>query len=123
MPVALVAAADEDLGRRIPEHRNVLRLQREAQEIQLLGNRFLTLNTIVRALAIGLDAYIAQFLRYLCGLIVLLPLVLRRGPAVHHCRVSATDPSALAAAMIASHERLDNIRQPPAWRAPPPHVM
>jgi drug/metabolite transporter (DMT)-like permease len=43
------------------------------------GFLFSVLNALMRALALGVDPFQAQFLRYLCGLLVLLPIVLHRG--------------------------------------------
>lgn len=40
---------------------------------------FSILNTIARVLASSLDPFETQFLRYLCGLVIMLPLVLRSG--------------------------------------------
>ena len=40
---------------------------------------FSVLNTIARFMALQMDPFEAQFLRYLCGLLVILPLVLRSG--------------------------------------------
>ena len=48
------------------------------------GLTFCVLNALMRALALGMDPFLAQFLRYLFGLLVLLPLVLRGGLAT--CR-------------------------------------
>ncbi len=45
------------------------------------GLVFVVLNTIMRALAQQVDPYQTQFLRYLMGLAVMLPFVLRRGLA------------------------------------------
>ncbi len=43
------------------------------------GVMFSMLNTIARFMALQMDPFEAQFLRYLCGLLVILPLVLRSG--------------------------------------------
>jgi drug/metabolite transporter (DMT)-like permease len=43
------------------------------------GVMFSVLNTIARFMALQMDPFEAQFLRYLCGLLVILPLVLRSG--------------------------------------------
>jgi drug/metabolite transporter (DMT)-like permease len=43
------------------------------------GLIFSVLNALMRALALHLDPFQAQFLRYLFGLLVLLPLVARSG--------------------------------------------
>ena len=43
------------------------------------GIMFSLLNTIARTMALQMDPFEAQFLRYLCGLLVILPLVLRSG--------------------------------------------
>jgi drug/metabolite transporter (DMT)-like permease len=43
------------------------------------GLMFSLLNTIARAIALEMDAFQTQFLRYLCGLVVMLPLVWRSG--------------------------------------------
>lgn len=45
------------------------------------GMLFSVLNASVRAMALELDSYQAQFLRYLFGLLVMLPLVMRAGLA------------------------------------------
>jgi drug/metabolite transporter (DMT)-like permease len=47
------------------------------------GFLFSVLNALMRALALGVDPFQAQFLRYFCGLLVLLPIVLHRGPAAY----------------------------------------
>jgi drug/metabolite transporter (DMT)-like permease len=47
------------------------------------GLLFSLLNALMRALALGVDPFQAQFLRYLCGLLVLLPIVLHRGLAAY----------------------------------------
>jgi hypothetical protein len=47
------------------------------------GGLFVVLNTLMRALAIALDPFQTQFLRYLGGLVVLLPLVARSGWAAY----------------------------------------
>lgn len=43
------------------------------------GLLFVLLNTLMRGLALQLDPFLTQFLRYACGLLVMLPLVLRSG--------------------------------------------
>jgi hypothetical protein len=43
------------------------------------GLLFSMLNALMRALSLGVDPFQAQFLRYFCGLLVLLPIVLHRG--------------------------------------------
>lgn len=43
------------------------------------GIMFSVLNTIARIMALQMDPFEAQFLRYLCGLLVILPLVMRSG--------------------------------------------
>ncbi len=45
------------------------------------GVVFVVLNASMRALAMQMDPFQAQFLRYFAGLIVLLPLIFRGGPA------------------------------------------
>lgn len=45
------------------------------------GFMFSTLNVISRKMSLELNVYETQFLRYLCGLLVLLPFVLRQGAA------------------------------------------
>ena len=47
------------------------------------GMVFSVLNALMRALAQQLDPFQAQFLRYLFGLLVLLPLVWRHGPSAY----------------------------------------
>lgn len=47
------------------------------------GLMFSLLNTIARAIALEMDAFQTQFLRYLCGLVVILPLVWRSGFAAY----------------------------------------
>jgi drug/metabolite transporter (DMT)-like permease len=47
------------------------------------GLLFSVLNALMRALALGIDPFQAQFLRYFCGLLVLLPIVLHRGFAAY----------------------------------------
>lgn len=47
----------------------------------LAGLTFAVLNALMRGLALQLDAFQTQFLRYLFGLLVMLPLVLRAGIA------------------------------------------
>lgn len=47
------------------------------------GLVFSVLNALMRALALHMDAFQAQFLRYLFGLAVLLPLVWHHGPAAY----------------------------------------
>jgi drug/metabolite transporter (DMT)-like permease len=47
------------------------------------GLLFSMLNALMRALALGVDPFQAQFLRYFCGLLVLLPIVLHRGVAAY----------------------------------------
>jgi len=47
----------------------------------LAGLTFAMLNALMRGLALQLDAFQTQFLRYLFGLLVMLPLVLRAGIA------------------------------------------
>lgn len=50
------------------------------------GLLFVVLNSIMRALAQALDPFQTQFLRYLMGLAVMLPLVLRSGAAAYRPR-------------------------------------
>lgn len=45
------------------------------------GMLFCCLNVLARAMAQQLESFQAQFMRYLCGILVMLPLVLRHGPA------------------------------------------
>ena len=47
------------------------------------GLLFVLLNTLMRGLAISLDPFQTQFLRYLFGLVVLLPMVVRGGFAAY----------------------------------------
>ena len=47
------------------------------------GIFFSVLNTIARKISMELDPYEAQFLRYLCGLIIMLPLLWRDGWAAY----------------------------------------
>jgi drug/metabolite transporter (DMT)-like permease len=47
----------------------------------LAGLLFVLLNTVMRGLAIALDPFQTQFLRYVAGLLVMLPLVARAGVA------------------------------------------
>jgi len=75
------------LGRRLwlakrLTHRKALRLPnawRGMLWMAMGGVMFSLLNTIVRGIALQLDAFQTQFLRYLCGLLIMLPLVLRSG--------------------------------------------
>lgn len=50
------------------------------------GLTFVVLNTIMRGLTLQLNAYETQFLRYIFGLLVMLPLVLRGGLATYRPR-------------------------------------
>jgi drug/metabolite transporter (DMT)-like permease len=50
------------------------------------GLTFSVLNALMRALALHIDPFQAQFLRYLFGLLVLLPLVVRHGLAAYRPR-------------------------------------
>ncbi|MCW5660786.1 MAG: DMT family transporter [Burkholderiaceae bacterium] len=47
------------------------------------GSLFSLLNALMRELSLHVDPFQAQFLRYLCGLLVLLPIVLHRGFAAY----------------------------------------
>ena len=47
------------------------------------GLMFSLLNTIARAIALQMDPFQTQFLRYLCGLLIMLPLVWRAGLAAY----------------------------------------
>jgi drug/metabolite transporter (DMT)-like permease len=47
------------------------------------GILFSVLNTIARVMTLQMDPYEAQFLRYLCGLIIMLPLLWRDGFAAY----------------------------------------
>ena len=47
------------------------------------GILFSMLNTIARVMTLQMDPYEAQFLRYLCGLIIMLPLLWRDGLAAY----------------------------------------
>jgi drug/metabolite transporter (DMT)-like permease len=47
------------------------------------GLTFVVLNTLMRALSLRLDVFQVQFLRYLFGLLVMLPLVARSGMAAY----------------------------------------
>jgi len=50
------------------------------------GSLFSLLNALMRALALSVDPFQAQFLRYLFGLLVLLPIVLHHGWAAYRPR-------------------------------------
>jgi len=50
------------------------------------GSLFSLLNALMRALALSIDPFQAQFLRYFLGLLVLLPIVLHRGLAAYRPR-------------------------------------
>jgi drug/metabolite transporter (DMT)-like permease len=50
------------------------------------GLTFVMLNTLMRALSLRLDVFQVQFLRYLFGLLVMLPLVARSGIAAYRPR-------------------------------------
>ncbi|MEO8652535.1 MAG: DMT family transporter [Ramlibacter sp.] len=50
------------------------------------GLTFVLLNTLMRALSLRLDVFQVQFLRYLFGLLVMLPLVVRSGMAAYRPR-------------------------------------
>ena len=50
------------------------------------GSLFSLLNALMRGLALTIDPFQAQFLRYLFGLLVLLPIVLHRGLAAYRPR-------------------------------------
>lgn len=52
----------------------------------LAGLLFVVLNTLMRGLALQLDPFQTQFLRYVAGLAVMLPLVLRAGLAAYRPR-------------------------------------
>ena len=52
----------------------------------LAGLLFVVLNTLMRGLALQLDPFQTQFLRYVAGLLVMLPLVLRAGLAAYRPR-------------------------------------
>jgi drug/metabolite transporter (DMT)-like permease len=52
----------------------------------LAGLLFVLLNSIMRGLALQLGPYLTQFLRYLMGLAVMLPLVLRSGVGAYRPR-------------------------------------
>jgi drug/metabolite transporter (DMT)-like permease len=54
------------------------------------GLLFNLLNALMRALAQHVDPFQAQFLRYLCGLLVLLPVVFHRGLAAYRPRSVAS---------------------------------
>jgi len=47
------------------------------------GLLFVVLNTFMRGLSVQLDPYQTQFLRYLAGVLVMLPLVVRAGPVAY----------------------------------------
>lgn len=60
-------------------HRRAMQLPPAWQAIWWMvmgGVMFSVLNTIARTMALQMDPFEAQFLRYLCGLLVILPLVL-----------------------------------------------
>ena len=50
------------------------------------GLSFVGLNTLMRALTLQLHPFQTQFLRYLCGVLVMLPLVLRSGLGAYRPR-------------------------------------
>ncbi|HET7528018.1 MAG TPA: DMT family transporter, partial [Burkholderiaceae bacterium] len=50
------------------------------------GSLFSLLNALMRGLALTIDPFQAQFLRYFFGLVVLLPIVLHRGVAAYRPR-------------------------------------
>jgi drug/metabolite transporter (DMT)-like permease len=50
------------------------------------GLQFVLLNTLMRSLTLQLDPFQTQFLRYALGLLVMLPLVVRNGPAAYRPR-------------------------------------
>jgi drug/metabolite transporter (DMT)-like permease len=50
------------------------------------GSLFSLLNALMRALALTIDPFQAQFLRYFFGLLVLLPIVWHHGPAAYRPR-------------------------------------
>ena len=88
--------ASEDRARRHRRHRWLLRLamvQRRATRLDATvrgllwsmgaGLLFVLLNTLMRGLALQLDPFQTQFLRYAAGLAVLLPLVARSGFAAY----------------------------------------
>lgn len=61
-------------------HRRAMQLPAAWQAIWWMvlgGAMFSVLNTIARIMALQMDPFEAQFLRYLCGLLVILPLVWR----------------------------------------------
>ena len=80
-------AMKPSIGRRLSlakrlTHRKALRLPLAWQGMLWMamgGLMFSLLNTIARGIALQLDAFQTQFLRYLCGLLIMLPLVWRSG--------------------------------------------
>jgi len=50
------------------------------------GLSFVVLNTFMRGLSVALDPFQTQFLRYVFGLLVMLPLIARSGPAAYRPR-------------------------------------
>lgn len=50
------------------------------------GLQFVVLNTLIRALTLHMNPYQAQFLRYACAVLVMLPLVMRSGLAAYRPR-------------------------------------
>jgi drug/metabolite transporter (DMT)-like permease len=76
-------------GRRFLLHRHARVVQRRASRLDpairaLLwsatsGLLFVVLNTLMRGLSIALDPFMTQFLRYLMGVVVMLPLAARAG--------------------------------------------
>jgi len=67
-------------------HRRIARLDPGSHALlwaMSAGFLFVVLNTLMRGLSIALDPFQTQFLRYLMGLAVMLPLVLRGGFAAY----------------------------------------
>src|SRR5438105_1380071 len=52
----------------------------------LAGFLFVVLNSMMRGLSLALDPFLTQFLRYLMGLAVMLPFMLRSGLAAYRPR-------------------------------------
>jgi drug/metabolite transporter (DMT)-like permease len=91
--------AVESGGRRVKRHglvRQAAFVHRRAQRLDPVvrgllwsmaaGLQFVVLNTLMRSLTLQLDPFQTQFLRYVFGLLVMLPLVMRGGAAAYRPR-------------------------------------
>jgi drug/metabolite transporter (DMT)-like permease len=70
-------------------HRRAQRLDPVARGLlwsMAAGLQFVVLNTLMRGLTLQLDPFQTQFLRYVFGLLVMLPLVMRGGAAAYRPR-------------------------------------